>query len=241
MEPLRIGICDDAESDRERIGEMLKKLLPDFLPEQIPYEIQVFEEGEALLRSCMANPFSLVFTDIEMPEEGGMELAFRLNEASPDTGIVFVSNHQNYIFETQEFEPLWFVRKEKLEKDLKRAVNKYFQKYSYRWVNYKINDGFGKRNILLHSILYFEGCGHEVKAVTSKEHYRMYGSLAKIGEELIAHGFIRVHRNYLVNGLHISHVIGNELELCGKKRIPLGRSYKKKVLERMQSNAWQRE
>lgn len=238
MEPIRIGICDDERYDRERIVAVLETMLPEFLPEQVPYKIQVFETGEALLRDCKEKAFSLIFTDIEMPGESGMSLAVRLEEISPDTGIVFVSNHQNYIFDAQEFEPLWFVRKEKLEKDLRRAVQKYLQKNSYRWVNYKIDDGFGKRNIMLQSILYFEGCGHEVKAVTCSGDYRMYGSLKKIEEELAVHGFVRTHKKYLVNGHQISHIIGSELELYGNLRLPLGRSYKKKILERMQKNAW---
>lgn len=241
MEPIWIGICDDEADDGERVAAMLKTILSGLLPDSVSFETRIFQDGNELCKSCMEQPFSLVFADIEMPVENGLTLACRLMEYSPSTDIVFVTNHQNYIFDTQELEPLWFVRKEELEKDLRRSIQKYIRKNSYKWVNYKLEDGFGKRNIMLQRIYYFEGSGHEVTAAADSGKYRMYGSLEKIGKELSVHGFIRIHRNFLVNCNHISHVIGDELELYGGLRLPLGRRYKKEVLERMHQHAWRSE
>lgn len=233
MEQLRIGVCDDKEEDRVQTAKLLKEMTAEMCPEQTNPVILTFCTGRGLYESSVTAPFSLVFTDIEMPGVNGFELAERLTARQPGTCVAFISNYQNYIFDAQEYEPLWFVRKSCLEKDLRRALLKYFRKHSWHWVNYKIEDGFGKRNIPVGDIWYFECSGHEVKVVTDSGSYFTYGSLRKTQEKLEPCGFIRTHRNYLVNSRCICHMTSKELELPGGQRLPVGRGYKTEMLERM--------
>ena len=53
--------------------------------------------------------------------------------------------------------------------------------------------------------------------------------LARVSEHLDGEYFIRVHRSYLVNKLHIESIAGNFLQV-GVVAIPISKFMKKKVL-----------
>ena len=74
----------------------------------------------------------------------------------------------------------------------------------------KMNDGF--QRILMKHILYV-----------------VSAPLARVSEHLDGEYFIRVHRSYLVNKLHIESIAGNFLQV-GVVAIPISKFMKKKVL-----------
>ncbi len=60
--------------------------------------------------------------------------------------------------------------------------------------------------------------------------------LKKMEEQLVPLGFIRVHRNYLVNGNSVSkiHIGDSQVILKGGKTIPFSQSYRDQLTDRMQ-------
>ena len=92
----------------------------------------------------------------------------------------------------------------------------------------KMNDGF--QRILMKHILYVEAGGsyctlhvHGMPAIL------VSAPLARVSEHLDGEYFIRVHRSYLVNKLHIESIAGNFLQV-GVVAIPISKFMKKKVL-----------
>ena len=58
---------------------------------------------------------------------------------------MFVSNHENVVFDAWEYTPLWFVRKSALERDMMKALRKYFEMTVKTQLRYRMPDGFGLR------------------------------------------------------------------------------------------------
>lgn len=90
----------------------------------------------------------------------------------------------------------------------------------------KMNDGF--QRILMKNILYVEAGGsyctlhvHGMPAIL------VSAPLARVSEHLDGEYFIRVHRSYLVNKLHIESIAGNFLQV-GVVAIPISKFMKKK-------------
>lgn len=90
----------------------------------------------------------------------------------------------------------------------------------------KMNDGF--QRILMKHILYVEAGGsyctlhvHGMPAIL------VSAPLARVSEHLDGEYFIRVHRSYLVNKLHIESIAGNFLQV-GVVAIPISKFMKKK-------------
>lgn len=90
----------------------------------------------------------------------------------------------------------------------------------------EMNDGF--QRILMKHILYVEAGGsyctlhvHGMPAIL------VSAPLARVSEHLDGEYFIRVHRSYLVNKLHIESIAGNFLQV-GVVAIPISKFMKKK-------------
>lgn len=92
----------------------------------------------------------------------------------------------------------------------------------------KMNDGF--QRILMKHILYVEAAGSYCTLhVHGMSSILVSAPLARVAEHLDGEYFIRVHRSYLVNKLHIESIAGNFLQV-GNVSIPISKFMKKKVL-----------
>ena len=111
-----IGICDDNREDAIRIQQEVCKCLKLFGEEKTITMIS--EDGRKLLENCRTKMVNLIFLDLEMPECNGFELAEQIYDFNPAIKIIFVSNHENMVFDSYEYAPLWFVRKSFMERDM---------------------------------------------------------------------------------------------------------------------------
>lgn len=230
---MRVGICDDEKEDLERIREAFLRKAAELDPDII-LDVGLFHDGHSLYGAACREVFDLVFLDIEMPGWDGFKLAGELTKDSPDTRLIFVSSHESWVFDAHEYTPVWFVRKGLLERDMDRALRKYFHMTACRKIRFKINGGFGIREVLLRDIVYIECNGHELTVKLSDgTAYYVYGSLKPVEENLSGHGFFRVHRNYLVNQAYVADVGKEEIVLKGGTGIPMGRDRRKSVREAM--------
>ena len=83
-ERVRILIVDDDEDVRNVAAA---------LGEEIGYDVDAAESGEAALRLLAANPSALVITDVAMPGMTGVELARQIRAEMPDLPIIFASGY----------------------------------------------------------------------------------------------------------------------------------------------------
>lgn len=81
-------------------------------------------------------------------------------------------------------------------------------------------------------IVYAESYDNYTYVYTKTDKYLLSQTLKKIEEKLIDSGFLRVHKSYLVNLIRIDSISEGQLFLNGKV-IPLGRAYKKELLDRI--------
>ena len=233
METLRVAVCDDDRVYLEQIKEEIKEYIGS-MPGTVDMQVSLFTDGRRLYEAGQQQPFDLVFLDIEMPERDGFWLAEQLGISCPETRLIFVSSHESWVFDAHEYMPLWFVRKGLLKRDMGRALQKYFQVTARRKISYKIQGGFGAGEVLLRDIMYIECNGHTLTyKMSGGAEYSVYGSLKPVAEELRDYGFLRIHRNYLVNQAYISQIEKQDAVLKNGAVIPMGRDRKKGVREMM--------
>ncbi len=86
-----IFTVDDEKILLDESVNILSKVVPDA-------EIQGFRKAKKALEAVKDQGLcpDVVFCDIEMPDIRGLELAEAIKEVSPDTGIIFVTAHDNY-------------------------------------------------------------------------------------------------------------------------------------------------
>ena len=230
---LTVGICDDDKDDLKRMEEGVINCLSE-MEIRIRREICLYHNGQDLFTEVVSRRFDLVLIDLEMPEWHGFDLAEKLHITSPETRIVFVSSHESLVYPSFEYTPLWFVRKNRMQHDMAQALRKYFMLTVHMEGKYRIKEGYGCREIRIADIHYIECSGHTMTIRTgSGSQYEKYGSLKAEEEELGKHGFIRIHKNYLVNMKYIGEVGQKCVMLKDGTELDMGRERRKAVLEGM--------
>ena len=212
---IEFAICDDdsifADVMRERLNAILLKISDGSY-----YRIHTFNSSNALLEHSAHTPINILFLDIDMPQVNGFEVAKALRKSSPDTMTVFVSAFDSFVYDSFQFSPLGFIRKEHLEDELKplvkRVLNKYYE--SSEIMTLKTIDG--DVIVRLKDICVIESVRNyfEVRLISDRV-YKCRGSLRSIEELLIKKDFIRVHKAYIVNLQNVAIVNTNrQIVLC---------------------------
>lgn len=74
-----------AEDDNDMRRFLVKAL------ERAGYEVHAYDNGSSAYDSLREQPYSLLLTDIVMPEMDGIELARRATEIDPDLKVMFIT------------------------------------------------------------------------------------------------------------------------------------------------------
>ena len=117
---LYIAICDDEKSSRTQIREKLT-----VITHSSEVCIQEFESGRELLEFCrQKREFSIVYLDIYLNDEDGIDVARELECICPKTKVVFITESRDHAVEAFELRALHYlvkpVTKENLQETLKR-------------------------------------------------------------------------------------------------------------------------
>lgn len=227
---LEIGICDDSPEDLNRIQQAFRKSV-EILGEK-DVSLYLYPDGGALYKDSRTRKFSLVLLDWEMPGMNGFDLAEQLYIENPDLKVVFVSNYENIVFDSYEYTPLWFVRKGMLERDMIKALQKYFNMTVKTQLRYRMEDGFGFLDVRMEHILYAECSGHTIMVhIRNRPSVQQYGSLKNLEGQWERYGFIRIHKNYLINAKYIAEVGVRTVRLSDGTELDMGKNRRKMITE----------
>lgn len=215
---MRIAVCDDVKNERMNIILKLEKIIKGC-------EVTEFDNGEELVKSHRNFAFDLIILDIIMPHITGIDTAALIRKTDTSTPIVFISSSEE--FGVQSYRVLAFdyllkpvdenLLKECICRLLCREENKQCISVNYCGVETKI---------LLSNIQCLESNLRKVIFTLSENReIAVNGKLTDYEDYLIANGFCRCHKSYLVNIRHIDCIDGDAFHLTGKKQIKISRSY----------------
>ena len=95
-----------------------------------------------------------------------------------------------------------------------------------------MSDGFGLRDVRLGSIMYAECSGHTIIVhMRDQTSLQIYGTLKSLEEGWDGHGFLRVHKNYLVNVRYIMEVGNRTIRLSDGSELDIGKNKRKRIVE----------
>lgn len=217
---ISIAICDDELNMRACLKKELEKVMEN-LGESI--QIEEFSGAQAFCARLKKKNFDLLLLDIEMPNMDGFSLAKELQKSKAEITIIFVSSHENLVFDTYEYDAFWFVRKRTLEADLQRAIKKYLDRAYYDQQSFLVKIKSDSFKIFYKDIFYFESNGHDILVKTENTVYKVGGSLKKLEEEIASNQFIRIHKSFLVNIKYIYAINSDTVTLTDKSTIPLSK------------------
>ena len=219
-------IVDDDETSRFILSNLANKL------ENIDL-VGACESVKKAKEIISNTKVDLLFLDIEMPEETGVE--FIKNIENP-IDVIFITSQTKHAIEAFEYDAVDYIVKPVDLNRLQVSVDKVFRRNSK--VDFKevedfiiLNKNRNSTKYLLNDILYIEARTSYVTYFTTTGEVTTTGVLKKIEPDLNTDFFIRVHRSYIVNIKKILSIEKQEIILAEQK-LPLSRKYRKEVLEK---------
>ena len=214
----RIAICDDENRILEDLSRMVLELIPDA-------DVSAFGEGRALIESAGKAGYDVVLLDIDMPDLNGLEVAAFFQVADRKPLIIFVTSHDELVYDSLQLHPFGFVRKSYLDKELKKVLEDAVEEVSSRDKHFFFHTASGDIKLQMDDILYFEAEGNYIKIKTGSDEFRFRETMQALEMSLKSDGFIRVHKGFLVNQEAVKIINSDKLVLNDNTEIPFGRSY----------------
>lgn len=208
---INIIACDD---DREFLDTLRTKILGVLARLNMSADIELFTSFHELRDDRLA-ACDIAFLDIDFVghDRNGLDIARRLREGNSRALIFFITNFIEYAPEGYEVQAFRYI----LKHDLDAVLGRYLLQALERLSN--VNDmlQFQHNGALLElsfdDILYLEVLGHSVSVVTEGGTYSVNATLSSFEQQLERHGFLRVHKSYLVNMRYIKKFQCRELTL----------------------------
>jgi len=183
----------------------------------------------------------LIFLDINMPEISGLSLAKSIQHKSQ---VIFTTAYREYAIEGFDLQAVDYLLKPISFDRFLKAVQKYFDLHiSKETVKKEVQYLEKETSIFVRSdrkmvkvrfkeINYIESLSDYVKIFTDKETIITRETISNIESKLPSNKFLRTHRSYIVSMPKIDSFTNEFLEL-DKKAIPISRSYKENVLQKL--------
>lgn len=229
---MEIAICDD---EKLFIGVLSEKLSEVMNKNHIKYNITAFLNGSELISSLNdpSNRFDVVFLDVDMPGANGEDVAEYIISSKKSIPVIFVTNHDDFVFSSFKYRPFGFLRKSHVDSELEEAVirldnylSKSGQCYTFTFQGKLISLPYNK-------IKYIEAYGHEVIIHTTDADIRTTRSLSETEKALSSYGFIRVHKSFIVNTRFIFSVERNNIILTDNSSLPVSRTKNEEIKQAM--------
>ncbi len=185
----------------------------------------------------------LIFLDINMPEISGLSFAKSINKNSK---VIFTTAYREYAVDGFDLQAVDYLLKPISFERLLQALNKYLNENTLVQYSDPVqieeekSDFFFVRSerkmikISFAEILYIESLSDYIKIHLTDKTVVTRETIANIETKLPQNDFIRTHRSFIVAKVAIDSFTSEFVEV-GKKQIPISRSYRNEVLQKLTS------
>ncbi len=224
---MRIAIVDDLEEERSLLRGRLSHQLS---LHALHGELIEFESGTEFLAAARKNPFQVVFLDIYMNDENGIDIAQQLRDFDKDCILVFTTTSSEHALEGFRVRALHYLVKPYSAEDLQLLFEEVVQKLPAedKYIEVKIVGGIER--VRIQEILYAEHYQHQMHIATTKEKTivtRMtFGVFKKITDDA---RFFQCNRGSIVNLEHASDFDGSAFLMNDGTRISVSRDLAKEA------------
>ena len=189
---MRLAICDD---DMREQKELLQ-IIQDW---NTAYNTEYFSDGASLLRAAELTPsFDIVFLDIYMPGENGVDIAGTLRKISPKTSIVFVTTSQDHAVNAFSLAALHYLVKPVSAGDVAEVFRRFDELHPCRRRFISFPKRRGKQTVFLDQIRYLTNANHAVEIfLADGRQIKVWMPLNELTQKL-GKNFLKINRGIRV-------------------------------------------
>lgn len=218
---LIIAICDDLELDRK----YLAKLIQDYCT-ILSYDIRImtFTSGEDLVTYYMDGNigFDVIFLDIYMGGDNGIETAEKIREFDSQCKIIFTTTSTDHALDSFKVFPFNYlikpITKEMFNMVFEKAILN-IDKEKQKSITVKTENQI--KNILYKDIKFIESVSRKIYIHTTQGEIYIYSKLDDVENEINDERFLRCHKSFLVNMDYITSVEDYSFILTDSTEVPI--------------------
>jgi DNA-binding LytR/AlgR family response regulator len=194
---LRIALCEDTPVDADMLTTLIDL-------STIPYQLETFPTGEALLETFAKGRYHLIFLDVYMGELSGVETAERIRDLDTQVVIVFTTTSDDFTREGYRLNAYKYLLKPVVGADvidsLELAVLK---RDKAQGATLTVVTDNNPVIIPLSDIIYVESSNRKTLVYTLDGTHATTTTIDALEKLLPSPRFLRSHRSYIVNLDHV--------------------------------------
>lgn len=234
---VNILICDDDAYDLSLLEQKINVFMEQSKRE---YQLMQVNSGEKVIEKLTSDELriDILILDIDMKNMDGLQVAKSLRMVlNMEFILIFVTNHAEYVFESLQYEPFRYIRKQCIDKELPLALKASIERIEiingkYIYVDYRN----GKVKLELKKVMYFELENRIMRAyMENGEEVLFQSSMKSLEQKLrsVNANFVKVHSGCLVNPYYVETIGAGEVKLQKGKCILVSRRNYKSVKEQI--------
>lgn len=173
--------------------------------------------------------FDILLLDIDLPDKSGIDFANDYIKIYPNIKIIFISSHNELVFDSFKVHPYNFIRKEKIDIELNDTLLELLDLLKMHKKEIVLNNKDNTTIIQQSDIIYIESFKHYCYIYTKRttEPYKIRTNMRQILEDL-NFCFYRINRSYIINLNEIKQIKNGRVILKNDMEVTLQRGQIKK-------------
>lgn len=220
---LKIAVCDDEIELTKIVKEKVIQLRENST-------VDLFTSGEELLSSSL--DYEIIFLDIEMPKQDGMQVAKNLWERGYDGQIVFLTSHSEYMQEAFKVKAYRYLFKPINDNQMREVLASAEAELAENRVMITVNKD-RVESIRIKDIMYLEAARNKTYLVLKNGELECNRPMKEVFEMIGTSEFVQIHKSYIVSLQYIKKIGQKSLQLDGVvPALPLSRRKRIQVEEK---------
>jgi len=224
---MNVVICEDdlhfSNLLRDRLAAMLSA-------KELPCDIMQFSTGEACLGHLLSSPRTdLLFMDIQLGTEDGVELVKTIRASLPKLPVIFLTSMEDRIGEGYDVSAFYFLLKKDFEARLEPVFDR-FIKEVFMPKSLVLKNGNDLTILDYDDIYYVEADKRSSLVHCANATYSENSSIQNFAPHLPSDLFLEVYHALYVNVDHVRRVDADSLDLDNDQSLPVSRRKRKELM-----------
>ena len=198
----KFALVDDEIVFLKILDQKLSNIL---FEKHIEYHLSSFNQPTSFLKTLSQENYDIVFLDIDMPNENGIDIARRLRNIDHPPVVIFVTSKEKYMRDAFGMNVFAFIVKEKMNEELAPIMTDCLT-YMGKNKGLILKTNQGLHRFYFNDIICVYSEDRKIQLITHLEVFQIYQeTLGSIIQKLNHPQFVSPNRGSIVNLRYVSH------------------------------------
>ena len=197
---MKVAVCDDNREFCEKERTTIKDVFKQYFQGE-DCQVDIYNDGQTIINNYPGNAYDMVFLDLELGDENGFDIAEQIVLMNNDAIIIFVTSHENLVYEAFRFRPLGYIVKDRFDREFTRMMVKIVDKL----IKMRQVIELGGEKFYVDRVVSIATQKRKICVKSLKGEILLADSYSKHVAELEKYGFVQSSKGVLINMKYIKN------------------------------------